>query len=46
MSHTTQAFGIVLALTLFWGAVVVICAQEEPASVIERPIKQERVIWV
>ena len=45
MSHTTQAFGIVLALTLFWGAVVVICAQE-PAPVIERPIKQERVIWV
>lgn len=46
MSHTTQAFGIVLALTLFWGAVVVICAQEKPAPVIERPIKQERVIWV
>ena len=27
MSHTTQAFGIVLALTLVWGAVVVSVAQ-------------------
>ena len=45
MKHTITALLIVLALAVFWGAVVVICAQE-PAPVIERPIKQERVIWV
>ena len=45
MKHTITALLIVLALAVFWGVVVVSCAQE-PEPVIEQPIKREKVIWV